>query len=190
VRVGCGNFQHRPQIVAKLIMKMKEHPDFKGYYITPDGRVFSCVKRKYGIVGRGTSSYIDVSEPVELTPYTHNDNGYVYVGVGKYGHHRLHRLVAQTYIENPCCLPEVNHIDEDKTNNNVSNLEWCTRQENAEHSLSKTYLVECIATGEQQSVFNLSEFCREHKLSVGSLRETLTQQRRKQHKGFKVISVL
>ncbi len=188
--VGCGNFQHRPQIVAKLVMEMKEHPDFKGYHITPDGRVFSCVKRKYGVIGRGTSSYIDVSNPVELTPYTHNENGYVYVSVGKYGHQRLHRLVAQTYIENPCCLPEVNHIDENKTNNNVCNLEWCSRQENAEHSLSKTYLVECVATGEQHSVFNLSKFCREHKLSVGSLRETLTQQRRKQHKGFKVISLL
>jgi hypothetical protein len=39
-------------------------------------------------------------------------------------------------------------------------------------------------------VFNLSEFCREHKLSVGSLQETIHQKRRKQHKGFKVISVL
>jgi hypothetical protein len=170
-------------------MMMKEHPDFKGYLITPDGRVFSCVKRKYGIVGRGTSSYIDVSEPVELTPYAHK-SGYVYINLGKYGQKRLHRLVAQTYIDNPNCSPEVNHLDRDKTNNKVDNLEWCTRQRNAEHTLAKTYIVECIPTGEQQSVFNLVKFCREHNLSATCLQETIHQKRRKQHKGFKVISVL
>lgn len=44
--------------------------------------------------------------------------------------HLIHRLIAQTFIENPENLPEVNHIDEDKTNNCVSNLEWCDRKYN------------------------------------------------------------
>jgi len=45
--------------------------------------------------------------------------------------HRVHRLVWATYIENKDNLPVINHIDWDKMNNHVSNLEWCTTLENA-----------------------------------------------------------
>ena len=46
----------------------------------------------------------------------------------------VHRLVALTYIPNPNNLPEVNHKDRDKGNNNVSNLEWCSHADNIQHS--------------------------------------------------------
>lgn len=42
----------------------------------------------------------------------------------------VHRLVAELFIDNPNSYNEINHIDENKANNNVNNLEWCTREYN------------------------------------------------------------
>lgn len=49
---------------------------------------------------------------------------------GKAKHHSIHQLVATTHLPNPNHLPEVDHIDNDPTNNHVSNLRWCTRRGN------------------------------------------------------------
>lgn len=63
-------------------------------------------------------------------------NGYLYVGFRINGKHiqlRSHRVVASCFLPNPDNLPEVNHIDCDRTNNNVSNLEWCTPSYNNQY---------------------------------------------------------
>ena len=66
-----------------------------------------------------------------LTPKKRS--GYLIVTLSKKGIHKdflIHRLVAQAFIEKPENLPEVNHIDENKLNNRVENLEWCDRKYN------------------------------------------------------------
>ncbi len=62
-----------------------------------------------------------------------NRGNYVYANLCKNGIRKnksIHQLVAQAFIPNPNNLPEVNHIDEDKSNNRVDNLEWCDRKYN------------------------------------------------------------
>lgn len=67
-----------------------------------------------------------------MPPYV-DDNGYMRICLsmrGIYKHYRIHQLVARAFIPNPNNYPQINHIDENKTNNCVSNLEWCTQTYN------------------------------------------------------------
>lgn len=71
-----------------------------------------------------------------LSPLT-SGAGYQVVGLTKSGITKqflIHRLVAEAFIENPNNYPFVNHKDENKKNNNVDNLEWCTPRQNLEFS--------------------------------------------------------
>ena len=151
---------------------MKAHPIQTDYLITEEGDVYST---KYGKLKKRKQQT--------------TDKGYKIIVLwnnGKQKNYRVNRLVAETYIPNPDNLPEVNHIDEDKTNNNVSNLEWCSSQYNNEYSKAKSYIVENVRTGERQTIFNLHAFCRQLGLNIKCLNNTLTG-RQKQHKGYKLI---
>ena len=67
-----------------------------------------------------------------------NEKGYMIVKIylnGQVKNERVHRLVALTFIPNPHNYSQVNHIDYNRTNNRVDNLEWCTGQQNVQHSI-------------------------------------------------------
>lgn len=88
----------------------------------------------------------------------------------------VHRLVAMEFVPNPKNLPEVNHIDENKSNASYENLEWCDRQYNAEYSLAKHF--EFLSpSGERVLVFNLNKFCRENGLNKSNMHKVSTGDR-------------
>lgn len=64
-----------------------------------------------------------------------NDNGYYIVTLDQ-EQQVVHRLVALHFIPNPWGHPQVNHIDGDKSNNHVSNLEWVSAEQNSQHALA------------------------------------------------------
>ena len=65
-------------------------------------------------------------------------SGYLYVSLSKNNKQKnfyIHRLVATAFIENPDNLPVINHKDENRSNNIVDNLEWCTQKYNCNYGL-------------------------------------------------------
>ena len=80
-----------------------------------------------------------------LKKVVNNKKGYLAVGLSKKGIFKIktvHRLVAETFISNPNNLPQVNHIDENKLNNSVTNLEWCTNKYNINYGTRKERISE------------------------------------------------
>ena len=117
-----------------------------------------------------------------LRPVTTKD-GYLRIDLHKNGVRNskyIHRLVAEAFIPNAESLPQVNHLDEVKVNNNVSNLEWCTSKYNSNHgtrnerrvqALSKKVRAVNVETGEvitfsstkearKKGYYNASKACR------------------------------
>lgn len=91
---------------------------YENYIIDEDGNVFNAVTQKKlkGSIG---------------------EHGYKYYRLSKDGQKKMfyaHRLVAETFLLNPDNLPVVNHIDGNKTNNNINNLEWVSYSDNAFHA--------------------------------------------------------
>ena len=96
-----------------------------------------------------------------------NRHGYVTARIYKDGvgtTRTVHRLVAKTFIPNPENLPEVNHKDENKSNNVVSNLEWCTRIYNVYYGtgLERREASHAIAIKEGRTGKNISRNCGEN----------------------------
>ena len=79
---------------------------------------------------------ISIESGILLKPWKHNQ-GYKIIDLindnGEKKHMRLHRLLGLTFIPNPLNKPYIDHIDENKTNNHLSNLRWATHAENRQN---------------------------------------------------------
>ncbi|WP_348659107.1 HNH endonuclease signature motif containing protein [Heyndrickxia faecalis] len=98
----------------------------------------------YYFVDESGCIYTETKEPMKLHEM---ENGYLRVKLSrgvKRGMYLVHRIVAETFIDNPNSYPIVHHKDDNRKNNRVSNLEWCTnsynqkkRFENGKHAGTK-----------------------------------------------------
>lgn len=109
---------------------------FEGYYeVSNLGRIKSLPKTIYRIVKA-------VVTPIEVGEYIMHPHAAPYQMVtlranGKSVIRSVHRIVAETFIPNPDNLPQVNHINEIKTDNRAENLEWCTQSYNLRYSIER-----------------------------------------------------
>ena len=101
---------------------------YEGLYMVSNwGRV-----KSFDTYRKGRNDSVRFCKGRILKPGT-NNRGYLYVTLWKNNKPKtftVHRLVAEAFLPNPDNLSEVNHRDENKTNNNVNNLEWCNRKFN------------------------------------------------------------
>lgn len=109
--------------------------DFEGFYeVSNLGNVRSCQR-----IRKSKAESISVVQGKTLHPKFDKD-GYKEVALckdGKMYFKRVHRLVASAFIPNPNNYPVINHIDENPSNNCVSNLEWCSISYNNKYSVHK-----------------------------------------------------
>lgn len=120
------------EVVRKPIKGYEEH-----YEVDQFGRVYS-VDRIVHVDDNGRE-YDKPLKGKRMKQSVHT-KGYKTVPLTKDGKtttHYVHRIVAEAFIPNPSNLPFINHKDEDKTNNFVENLEWCTEQYNATYGKAR-----------------------------------------------------
>lgn len=169
-------------------MQQEEWRQVKGfeglYEVSSFGRVRSLDRERHAIkYGKPVVSKLKGG----VMKLGESNRGYYHIILRKDGKAytlRINRLVAEAFIPNPDNLPQVNHIDGDKKNNAVSNLEWCTCSHNIIHAMDTGLKpcrkkVRCIETGE---VFvSVSEAARKKGVSQTMVSLICNHQRKSTH---------
>lgn len=146
-------------------MKRKQIKGFERYEITDDGRVWSTIS--------------------DIWRSTHLDkDGYVRVGLcGLYGKKNfgVHRLVAEAFIPNPDNLPEVNHINGNRADNRVENLEWVSFMDNQKKVMKAPKRVKHPPIGKYDMDWNLLDTFSTYADAARSIEGNQTHQTRLNH---------
>lgn len=119
----------------KWINEIKGFEDVTGYKVYEDGTIESYWRRY-------DKKYIISDTPRRVLKPMKNRKGYLKVELKCKGYF-VHRIVALAFIPNPLNKEQVNHIDGNKINNNVSNLEWVTNAENHKHKCENGLNIVC-----------------------------------------------
>lgn len=116
---------------------IKAIENFTGYYIEDNGTVWCNLGKGSKNKDKRTDLYRIKGRSLPngyLRVYMRRDSDYKRVDM------YIHRLVALAFIPNPENKKFVNHIDTNRSNNHVNNLEWCTSKENNQHSMNLGHL--------------------------------------------------
>jgi hypothetical protein len=150
---------------------MKEHSRYSGYFITEQGEVYrKPIPRDYslGIVGdngfvklnffkRGHSKYPEHRyDSVNIS--IKDENGKFLRQILAY----VHVLVAETFVDNPENLKEVDHINRKKDDNRAENLRWINRFDNASEPNHKSYKITDTITGNIWEGYNLVSWVKQN----------------------------
>src|SRR5690554_1340338 len=120
--------------MEEIFKTIQDYPDYK---ISNMGRVISSSRKVRYTHHKTKEVHYRITEEKLLKVHLNNRTGYKFVQLYKDGRSKnmtIHRLVALAFIPNKAGLSTVNHIDGNKHNNVVSNLEWCTNDYNHKHA--------------------------------------------------------
>ena len=144
----------------------------KDYMVFPNGKVLSCQKKCWNGKVYWTKKEIELKSGITKA-------GYRILSLRKGRSYYLHRLLAEAFIPNPKKLRCVNHLDGNKLNNNLKNLEWCSYRGNALHAFKIGLRKNKPRYGEDNSAHKVNELEVKKIISLKTKQKNLLETARK-----------